>query len=99
MSRCAEIYGIYGREERWTVESCVRPARAAKRERPAKAINPDRAAAFDGETDFDHRPAARAIGAIGAVGPRAEIHGAYGVDAIGAMAPRVQIDCAYGRAE
>jgi hypothetical protein len=72
---------MYGREESCTAESLVRPARAAKREQPEKTFNSDRAAAFDGKTNFGHRPAADAIDAI---------------DAIGAMAPRAEIYCAYG---
>ena len=94
MSACAEIYGIYGRAARRTAESSVRPARAAKRERPEKTFDSDRAAAFDGRTNSDHRPA---VDAIGAMAPLAEIDCAYGVDAIGAMAARAEIDCACGR--
>jgi hypothetical protein len=74
----AEMYYAYGREERRTAESCVRPARAEKRERPEKVFNSDPAAAFDRKTDLDHRPAVDAIGDIGAMTPRAEIDCAYG---------------------
>jgi hypothetical protein len=99
-----EIDEIYEREERRTAESCVRPARNAKRKRPENTHHSDRAAAFDGETDFGYRSAVGAIGAIGAIGaraPRAEIYCAYGVGAIGAIgarAPRAEIYCAYGSA-
>jgi hypothetical protein len=58
-------------------ESCARPARAAKRESPKKTFNSDRAAAFDGKTNFDRRPAAEDIVDIGAMTPRAEIDCAY----------------------
>jgi hypothetical protein len=87
----AEMECAYGREERRTAESCARPARAAKRELPEKTVNSDRAAAFDGKTNFDHRPAVDAIGAMGAMAARAEFDCAYAaaaIGAIGAMAAR-----------
>jgi hypothetical protein len=69
---------MYEREKRRTPESSVRPARAAKRERPEQTFNSGRGAAVGGKTDFDHRPAIGAIDAIGAIGPRVEIYCAYG---------------------